>query len=106
MKCTGDCMKKSSVSLIITVFLVCTLYNAVLFSPSHAHTGIATQPNMNKEFSTSDYEYEYTAHQDSIESFSETLDSNTFYTPDGFFDDTLVFASDGNDDWFRPGYPN
>lgn len=95
---------KRSYFIPIMLILVLSLYSAQNLSASYGSATIPAQPNMSKDFAISNYEYEYNTSSYSITSFSETLEDDVFYTPDGFYDDTIVLASEGggeatNNDW-------
>ena len=86
---------RKRIPLLVAFFMV--LYIGSLISiPTYVSSTILAQPNMTKEFSESAYLDESSY---SIDGFSETLEDDVFYTPDGFYDDTPVTASQGYDDW-------
>ena len=86
---------RKRIPLLVAFFMVLYI-GSIISIPTYVSSTIPAQPNMTKEFSESAYldESPY-----SLDGFSETLGDDVFYTPDGFYDDTPVTASQGYGDW-------
>lgn len=90
-------MQRTKRSVILVAFLVMLYIVPSFFIVNYGPSTILTQPNINKEFSSSEYldESPY-----SIDGFSETLESDVFYTPDGFTSGAFELPVTGNGDWY------
>lgn len=80
---------------VILTFLLMLYIVPLFLMPSYGPYTILAQPNMNKEFSSSEYGDESPY---SITSFSETLPDDVLFYPDAINSDIIV-ASDGVGDW-------
>ena len=85
-------MKKNKLILVLAVFVFLYI-GPMVFASSYGYATIPTEPNMTKDFALST---EYSAHEQSITSFSETIPDDILYYPDGDLVSETILASAGS----------
>lgn len=80
---------------LVLMFLFVLYIVPVLFPPSFSHIGIVADQNMNKEFLQSEYG---DISNESIDVFSETLESDIMYYPDGALNSYTNYSDAGSYD--------
>jgi hypothetical protein len=84
--------------LLMSAFLLMLYIGPSILAMTSTSLPILAGPNMTKDFSPS-YDSEYTASDQSINSFSETLPDDVLFYPDAFTNLTEIHGTSGDDDY-------